>query len=150
MSHIERLSRDARVRLVVIMIALLAIAGCNSQPVRTGSGNRAPAATFVVPPDLLLDVQIAIFDAGIDLLDPKTTTTTPGVRRAEAHYIPPRLAEQLAHTGHWGSITVVPETGRASDVEVQGKIIESDGETLEVEVSVADARGKHWFTRQIR
>ena len=126
---------------------LLAISGCNTQTVRTTMVERVVAVGEPIPDDLLLDVNIAIFDPGIENLDPKRTTTTPGVRRAEGHYIAARLKQTLESAEQWGAVRVVPELGREVDVEVWGTILKSDGETLKIEASVQDAMGQHWFTR---
>ncbi len=132
---------------LVVLLAGVLLAGCNTRTVRSTEVQPVAAAPQPVPEHLLLDVNIAIFDAGIDTLDPAETTTTPGIRRAEAHYVAQRIKDTLEDTRQWGIVRVVPQTGREVDVMVSGKILESDGETLKVEVMVEDARGVRWFTR---
>ncbi|MCZ6894302.1 MAG: hypothetical protein O7H40_09680, partial [Gammaproteobacteria bacterium] len=100
-----------------------------------------------IPDDLLLDVNIAILDPGIENLDPKKTTTTPGIRRAEGHYIAERLKQTLESSRQWAAVRVVPEIVREVDVTVSGKILKSDGETLKIQITVNDATGRTWFTR---
>jgi hypothetical protein len=41
----------------------------------------------------------------------------------------------------------VPRPTHAVDVIVTGKILHSNGESMELELSVADATGTHWFTK---
>ena len=132
---------------VFYLCVALAVTGCNTRSVRTTAIEPVVAIAEPIPDDLLLDVNIAIFDAGINNLDPKRTTTTPGIRRAEGHYIAARLKQTLESTEQWGAVRVVPELGHEVDVEVWGTILKSDGETLEIEAMVQDATGQQWFTR---
>ena len=139
---------QVRISFVIIFVGLLlTVTGCNTQTVRTTAVEPVVGIAEPIPDDLLLDVNIAIFDAGIDNLDPKRTTTTPGIRRAEGHYIAARLKQTLESSQQWGAVRVVPEIGREVDVEVWGTILKSDGETLKIEARVQDATGQHWFTR---
>ena len=125
----------------------LALAGCTTQTIRSTQVEPiAPALTYI-PDELLLDVNIAIFDPGIDNLDPKRTTTTPGIRRAEGHYVAQRIKDTLETAQQWGTVRVVPQTGREIDVMVAGKILKSDGQTLKIEAEVVDASGARWFRR---
>ena len=45
-------------------------------------------------------------------------------------------------------VRVVPERQSEMDVYVDGRILRSDGEVLELEVTVQDSTGKTWYTRQ--
>ena len=132
---------------VLYLSVAFAVTGCNTRTVRTTAIELVVAIAEPIPDDLLLDVNIAIFDAGINNLDPKRTTTTPGIRRAEGHYIAARLKQTLESTEQWGAVRVVPELGHEVDVEVWGTILKSDGETLEIEAMVQDSTGRPWFTR---
>ena len=121
---------------------------CNTQTVRTTAIEPVTAMPATIPDDLIPDVNIAIFDPGIETLDPNRTTTTPGIRRAEGHFVAQRLRDTLESTREWGLVRVVPDPARDVDVMVNGKILESDGGTLAIEVTVTDARGQQWFTRR--
>lgn len=125
----------------------VALAGCNTHTVRSTAAEPVNAVPVAIPDELLLDVNVVVFDPGIDTLDPKRTTTTPGIRRAEGHYIASRLKETLDLSRQWAAVRVVPQSGREVDVTVSGKILESDGETLRIEATVEDATGQRWFTR---
>jgi hypothetical protein len=50
-------------------------------------------------------------------------------------------------TGHWGAVRVVPSRSVYTDILISGKIEKSDGEYIEIDISVADARGRHWFNK---
>lgn len=125
----------------------LALAGCTTQTIRSTQVEPVAPALTHIPDELLLDVNIAIFDPGIDNLNPKRTTTTPGIRRAEGHYVAQRIKDTLETAQQWGTVRVVPQTGREIDVMVAGKILKSDGQTLNIEVEVVDASGARWFRR---
>ncbi|MGE0483063.1 MAG: hypothetical protein AB7Q81_02890 [Gammaproteobacteria bacterium] len=136
-----------RALLSALLLAALAACGAPRPSPPTTVEPLRPAAQ-AIPDALLLDVDIAIFDAGINELDPRRDTTTPGVRRAEAHYVPMRLRDTLAASRQWGLVRVVPDGTRIVDVTVNGRILESDGRELAVEISVSDASGTKWFTRR--
>ena len=134
-------------RLVAVVVCALFIVGCNTQTVRSTAVEPLTATSETIPDELLLDIGIVIFDAGIDNLDPKRATTTPGIRRAEGHYIAQRLKDTLEYAQQWGIVRVLPQKQTEFDVSISGKILQSDGETLKIEVAVQDATGSSWFTR---
>ena len=70
------------------------------------------------------------------------------VRKAEALFIPVQLKNTMQRSGHWGPVRVVPKGIREGEIVVSGKIIESDGEILKINISVKDARGVNWFTKE--
>jgi hypothetical protein len=96
----------------------------------------------------LLNIGIAVFDPNIpESYDEQVEALIqPDVRRAEASYMPFIAKNLLQSTGNWGAVRVVPRPTHAVDVTVQGKIIESNGERMQLQISVSDARGEHWFT----
>lgn len=102
------------------------------------------------PPDSeLLSVRIEAFDPGTLPDDPKLTKgLSADIRNAEAYFVPSQLKETMQKSGHWGPVRVTPRDARSSDVNVSGKILESDGEILKIEVQVRDASGAHWFTKE--
>jgi len=51
-------------------------------------------------------------------------------------------------TGHWGAVRVTPVKADSVDVSVKGRIIESNGSRLVVQVEVEDASGASWFSRE--
>ena len=129
------------------IVLLFVLTGCATQSVRSTAIVPINSMVESIPDDLLLDVNIAILDPGIENLDPKKTTTTPGIRRAEGHYIAERLKQTLETSRQWAAVRVVPEIGREVDVTVSGKILKSDGETLIIQITAKDATGHSWFTR---
>jgi len=75
---------------------------------------------------------------------------SPGVRAAESYYMPHVLKGVLASTGYWGAVRMVPEATYAVDLLVQGSIVESQGERLELRIAARDARGVTWFRKTYR
>jgi hypothetical protein len=61
--------------------------------------------------------------------------------------MPYHLKNTLQQSGHWGAIQVIPAETNSVDLLVRGKILESNGEKLILEINVADATGKQWFKR---
>jgi len=131
----------------LIGVVLALFTGCNSQTVRTASVETPYVAPTPIPEHLLLDTGIDIFNPGIEYLEEGKSLTTPDIRRAEAVYMAYTLAKTLQETRNWGAVRVIPNGQSETDVYVDGTIVKSDGETLTLQVTVADSSGKTWYTR---
>jgi len=126
------------------MLAMLS--GCVSQTIKSTSVPNINSPDEAVPESLLLDVGIAIFDPGIDEYD-EDEQIYPEVRKAEARFIPNILSQAMQQSGAWGAVRVVPDPERISDLSVRGKILHSDGETLELAITAVDSRGYEWLDK---
>ncbi len=105
-------------------------------------------ATTSVEEALLLDVGIIEFDAQIPEGNrPEKSGIYDDIRLAEAKYMPYHLKTTMQVAGYWGAVRVIPSEDAFTDVIVSGAIERSDGEYIEIEFSVSDASGLHWFTR---
>ena len=105
-------------------------------------------ATTSVEEALLLDVGIVEFDAQIPEGNrPEKSGIYDDIRLAEAKYMPYHLKTTMQGAGYWGAVRVIPSEDAFTDVIVSGAIERSDGEYIEIEFSVSDASGLHWFTR---
>ena len=70
------------------------------------------------------------------------------VRKAEARFMPNQLAQAMQQSGAWGAVRVVPDPERVSDLSVHGKILYSDGEHLQLQVTAIDSRGYEWLDKR--
>ncbi len=97
-----------------------------------------------------LNVSIAVFDPGVpaDQSLHRDLGIFPRIREIEAKLLPFALRDELAQTGGWGAIRVIPEPDPAAELLVTGVIGQSDGEQLEVFVRAVDARGQVWIDRR--
>ncbi len=126
----------------------MCLGGCAVEEVITAEETQLIVAK--APPDeaLLLDIGISEFVDGVpEDNDPQDTGIYAEIRSAEARYLPYHLKNTLQGTGHWGAVRVVPSKSAYTDILVSGAIKKSDGEFVEIDISVADARGRHWFSK---
>jgi len=101
-----------------------------------------------IPEDQLIDVGILVFESKeLTPQDAKDEGTSADIRKAETHYMPYHLKTTLHQSGHWGAVLVVPAETNSVDLWVKGKVLESNGENLVLEIDVIDATGKRWFKR---
>ena len=138
--------------MIRLLITILTIAifssGCSVQELVIAEETELVVATTSVEEALLLDVGIVEFDARIPEDNrPEKTGIYDDIRLAEAKYIPYHLKTTMQGAGHWGAVRVIPSEDAFTDLIVRGAIDRSDGEYIEVEISVSDASGLHLFTR---
>lgn len=138
--------------MIRLLITILTIAifssGCSVQELVIAEETELVVATTSVEEALLLDVGIVEFDARIPEDNrPEKTGIYDDIRLAEAKYIPYHLKTTMQGAGHWGAVRVIPSEDAFTDLIVRGAIERSDGEYIEVEISVSDASGLHLFTR---
>jgi hypothetical protein len=106
-----------------------------------------------VPEERLLDIGVQIFDPGAgeeDRQDLARRGLSPELRRSEARYVAFHLKKTLESTGNWGAVRVVPGPGEGLDVFVSGRILESNGKRLALEVDADDATGRRWLHRRYK
>ena len=97
----------------------------------------------------LLDVGIPVLNDGLYLTDDEDTVF-PEVRYAEAIYFSNQLAKVLEKSGAWGAIRVTPSEDVIMDLYITGTILQSDGETMDLEIQVKDSSGKQWFSKNYK
>ena len=132
------------------MALLLLLTGCVTQTVRTVDLTPPRQSSGNLSEEELLDVGVALFDPNVpeDYDTQIDQLIQPEIRLAEARYMPFVAKNMLQSTGNWGAVRVVPRRSDAVDLTVQGKIIESDGERLVVDIAVTDATGANWFSKR--
>jgi hypothetical protein len=129
--------------------ALSLLAGCVSETVRIVDMTPPEQMERAQSESELLDIGVAIFDPNVpeEYDEQIKQLIQPEIRRAEANYMPYHAKNLLQSTGNWGAVRVVPRPTNAVDVTVTGKILHSNGESMGLELSVHDATGKEWFTK---
>lgn len=134
---------------LLLPLLLAFTAGCVSQKVKYVNEVQASQSQQELPQAQLLDLVVTRFDPGIppSIKEQKDQGILTAVREAEANFLPQVLRQTLDNTGYWGTVRVLPQATVASEVVVGGKILHSDGETLEVEITARDATGREWFRR---
>ncbi len=149
---LTRMPLSARTaRTAVVATACLAFAaGCVVQDQRPVAPIVAQKATVEIPQDELLDVGIRLFDPNVpvDQVDQERQRVFPEVRKAESRYLPVLLRDTLEGTGQWGQVRVLSDVGAVSDVNVSGRILQSDGRVLRLALKVTDATGRVWLERE--
>jgi hypothetical protein len=135
--------------IALMLTTLPFLGGCVSQEVRIVDMTPPEQMERVQSEDELLDIGIAIFDPNVpeEYDEQIKQIIQPDIRRAEANYMPYFAKNLLQSTGNWGAVRVVPRPTHAVDVSVTGKILHSNGESMEVELSVEDATGQRWFSQ---
>jgi len=143
------MTRSVIIIFVILILISIFGSGCAVQELVIAEETELLVVTAPVDEAMLLDVGIVEFDAGIPKGNrPEKSGIYGDIRRAEAKYIPYHLKTTLQGTGHWGAVRVIPSTSAFTDVIIKGAIEKSDGEYIELRVSVSDAAGRHWFTRK--
>ena len=136
-----------RTYVLTVLALVFLLSGCNTTTVRTTAVEPLQSAPASIPDHLLLDVGIDLFEPNIDNIDTESGTTTAGVRYAESILFAERLSAVMQQSRNYGAVRVIPDRQSETDVYVEGTINESDGETLNLTVSVGDSKGNKWFTR---
>jgi hypothetical protein len=132
-----------------MLLAVALLAGCVVNEQRPMQRIAAERAVTEVAEDELLDVGVRLFDPNV----PATTERQekdrvfPEVRKAESRYIPLLIRDTLEDTGQWGQVRVLPGDGTGMEVFVDGRILESDGRELRLQLVVTDAAGRTWFDK---
>lgn len=144
----NRLSRAGD--LVALLILAACLGGCVSETVRIVDMTPPEQLEQVQAESELLDIGVAIFDPNVpeDYDEQIKLLIQPDIRRAEANYMPYFAKNLLQSTGNWGAVRVVPRPTHAVDVSVTGRILHSNGESMEVEIAVEDATGTQWFSKK--
>jgi hypothetical protein len=134
----------------IAAVCMLFAAGCVVQDQRPMPPIVAQKSTVEIPQDELLDVGIRLFDPNVpaDQLEQERQRVFPEVRKAESRYLPVLLRDTLEGTGQWGQVRVLSDAAAVSDVNVSGRILQSDGRVLRLAIKATDATGRVWLDRE--
>jgi len=138
-----------RFQWLAAALAAAGLSGCAGPVKYTVEPTEAIHAGRALPDAALLDVGIQVLETtAISPEEAREQKTDPKILEAEARFIPFHLKKTLQQTGQWGAVRVVPARAEEVDVNVSGKLLESNGERLRVEIKVVDAAGREWFYNQ--
>jgi outer membrane lipoprotein SlyB len=126
---------------------LLTLSGCVSKSIKSTQVPPIQSPSAAIPEGQLLDVGIIVFDPGLEDYEDKEDEDRiyPEVRRAESLFLPNKLSQAIQESGAWGAVRVLPDENQSSDIIIEGEIIHSDGESLELDVIATDSRGVVWL-----
>jgi hypothetical protein len=134
--------------LLPVLFLCLVGTGCTVNHVVVADETELVVADEPVDEAHLLDIGIVEFLSGIDEdNNPRDTGVYEEIRLAETKYLAYHLKTTLQGTGHWGAVRVIPSREAFTDVIVSGAIRRSDGEFVELDISVEDAAGRHWYDK---
>ena len=136
--------------LATAALACIALSGCMTHETRPLPRLNAVQAAEEIPEAQLLDVAVKLLDENVPEDEKKREKQRifPDVRKAEARYFAMQIRNTLEGSGQWGQVRVIPVDEDAMDVQVSGKIVESNGMTLKLDIAVSDASGRQWFHKQ--
>ncbi|MEM9303063.1 MAG: hypothetical protein AAGE01_13185 [Pseudomonadota bacterium] len=132
-------------------LAALALAGVSvaedSAPIRVNLDLGMPLVRSAggVADARLLDVNVVVFDPGLDAPIPQATEVFPKLRRLEAQYLAHALRNTLAESAQWGAVRTMPEPATGAELEVYGQLLVSDGRDFAVAIGATDASGRRWL-----
>ena len=133
------------------LAVLFLLGGCVVKETKPLPKVNAIQADRQIPEDERLDVGVHSFDPGIP---PEMATNEPAltkkhidpkIRQAESHFAATLLRSTLESSGQWGAVRVIPEGAEFIDLQVTGRILESTGAKLALEVTVKDSTGRVWI-----
>jgi hypothetical protein len=137
--------------LLLMTFILMLFTGCatfNAQKVGPTTIMQAQEEIFE---EQLLDVGILVFESDkIAQEQAQKIHTSQEIRKAEQHFMPYHLKNTLQQSSYWGAVRVLPGKTESFDVLVKGKILESNGENLILQIDVMDATRKKWFSKKYK
>jgi outer membrane lipoprotein SlyB len=135
------------VRLLLPLGLCLLLGACVNQTIKSTTVAPVKTPSAAVAEEQLLDVAVVVFDPGLDDYG-EDEQVYPEVRKAEARFMPMLLSEAMQESGAWGAVRVVPNDTQITDLMVRGKILHSDGEELQLQITATDSRGEVWLDKK--
>lgn len=142
--------RPGVVLVLTLVLTLVFLGSCASQP-----QTALPDLPLAEPISLVtaasgtsgranLNVSIRIFDSDVAVAS-SVYQAAAQVRSVERRYLPFVLKSTLDRTRFWGAVRVMPRPDPSAEVLVEGRILESSGVELQLDVRVVDATGHVWI-----
>ena len=134
---------------ISMLLMVLCISSCSTQSVKSTTFTPIVSDNSSMAEAELLDIGIAIFQPGLDdIPSNREELTFSDVRMAETYFSSYQLAQALQSSGNWGVVRVVPGDLSSTDVAITGTILQSDGETMKLQVNVKDSTGRTWMNKE--
>ncbi len=147
-SNLKMKMKSSTSNCIWVFFCVVVFAGCATYNAQKVGPTVIEQAKTEIPEEQLLDVGILVFETKeLTTETAKKEGTNANIRQAETHFIPYHLKNTLHQSSHWGAIQVVPAETNSVDLMVKGKILESNGEHLVLEIDVIDASQKRWFKK---
>ena len=136
-------------RPLLILTLITGAAGCATQTVKSTTFTPIVVDEAPVMEEELLDIGIGIFNPGLDDIPRnREELTFSDVRMAETYFTSYQLAQALQNSGNWGVVRVIPGKLDSADLAITGTILQSDGETMRLQVHVEDSTGTTWIDKE--
>ena len=145
-------SRSVGLSPAACLFFSLLLSACNA-PIQVKSTTYTPLQleSASIAEAELLDLGILAFDPGLDeLSDEQAEIVLPAVRIAEGHFLANQLARTVQDSTAWGAVRVLPTREVITDVYIEGTILHSDGESIELRITVSDTSGQQWYKKRYR
>lgn len=113
-------------------------------------GNVPLIQAIQVPPEnALLEIGVQVFGTGQKEAEEYEIGdwVFDEIIQKETQFLPHLLKNTLVESRQWGAIRVIPESDPSLDIFVEGQIIQSDGETLELQIRAFDSSGREWLNQ---
>jgi hypothetical protein len=139
------------IRVVAWLALASALGGCVVSDTKPQAKVDAQQAVQEIASEERIDIAVRSFDPGIPealAADEEALAKKriyPELRKAEGRYFAVMLRNTLEGSAQWGAVRVAPETAQFVDLAVTGRIIESTGKKLELEITARDAAGRVWI-----
>lgn len=150
MTHVVNEMKYNTVLLKPFLISLcsMVLLGCGQTVVKSTKHVPLEISSQDIAESQLLDLGVVPFDPGLDVSDEDDATILAEVRNAESRFIANQLVDTIQRSAAWGAVRTLPGNNSIVDVYVNGTILHSDGERLELDVSVTDTSGREWYTKK--
>ncbi len=136
--------------LVTLLLLSLFLSACASHTVKTTRYVQLQQETAEIPENELLDVGVELLDPNLEQIEEDDSLVFAEVRKAESHYMAGHIRDALQASSAWGAVRLIPNQGTLVDVQLSGRILHSDGETLSMAISVSDISGRKWYDKEYK
>lgn len=137
-------------RSTTLCVSILLIAGCTNfeyhETPNVQASRFEDTEELQILDSELLDVGIVLFDAEVGDIEDESTASA-SVRQSEAVWFASQLKAALEYSNIWGAVRTMPSANTVMDLQIDGRIVDSNGEYLELEISVSDATGVEWYQK---